>query len=71
MPCPIKNANSFKYVSYKDIKKFAADFKAVYKAPTEDLALSELEIVKEIWGKKYPYAIASWEQSWEVVRPFF
>ena len=63
--------NSFKYVSYKDIKKFAADFKAVYKAPTEELALSELEGVKELWGKKYPYAISNWEQNWDVVRPFF
>jgi len=63
--------NSFKYVSYKDIKKFAADFKAVYKAPTEELALSELEGVKEVWGKKYPYAISNWEQNWDVVRPFF
>lgn len=63
--------NSFKYVSYKDIKKFASDFKAVYKAPTEEVALSELEGVKEIWGKKYPYAISSWEQNWDVVRPFF
>lgn len=25
--------NSLKYVSYKDIKKFASDFKAVYKGP--------------------------------------
>lgn len=63
--------NSFKYVSYKDIKKFAADFKAVYKAPTEELGLSELEGLKETWGKKYPYAITSWEQNWDVVRPFF
>lgn len=63
--------NSFKYVSYKDIKKFASDFKAVYKAPTEEAALSELEGVKEAWGKKYPYAISSWEQNWDVVRPFF
>lgn len=63
--------NSFKYVSYKDIKKFASDFKAVYKAPTEEAALSELEGVKEIWGKKYPYALSSWEQNWDVVRPFF
>lgn len=53
--------NSFKYVSYKDIKKFAADFRAVYKAPKEELALSELEGVKEVWGKKYPYAIANWD----------
>lgn len=63
--------NSFKYVSYKDIKKFASDFKAVYKAPTEESALSEPEGVKEVWGKKYPYAISSWEQNWDVVRPFF
>lgn len=63
--------NSFKYVSYKDIKKFASDFKAVYKAPTEEAALAELEGVKELWGKKYPYALNSWEQNWDVVRPFF
>lgn len=63
--------NSFKYVSYKDLKKFSADFKAVYKAPTEEAALTELEQVKEVWGKKYPYAISNWEMNWDVVRPFF
>lgn len=63
--------NSFKYVSYKDIKKFSSDFKAVYKAPTEEVALAELEILKETWGKKYPYAISNWEANWDVVRPFF
>ena len=46
--------NSFKYVSYKDLKKFSSDFKAVYKAPTEESALSELESIKEIWGKNIP-----------------
>ncbi|MFI3213078.1 MAG: IS256 family transposase, partial [Eubacteriales bacterium] len=63
--------NSFKYVSYKDIKKFASDFKAVYKAPTEDAALAELEGMKESWGKKYPYALNNWEQNWDVVKRFF
>lgn len=63
--------NSFKYISYKDIKKFSADFKAIYKAPTEEIAITELETVKEIWSKKYPYAISNWEMNWEVVRPFF
>ncbi len=63
--------NSFKYVSYKDLKKFSSDFKAVYKAPTEEIALAELETLKEVWGTKYPYAISSWEMNWEVVRPFF
>lgn len=28
-----------------------ADFKSVYKAPTKDLALSELEALKENWGQ--------------------
>lgn len=63
--------NSFKYISYKDIKKFAADFKSIYRASTEEIAITELETVKEIWGKKYPYAISNWEMNWEVVRPFF
>lgn len=63
--------NSFKYVSYKDLKRLAADFKSVYKAPTEDLALSELEALKETWGGKHPYAIRNWEQNWEDVSPFF
>lgn len=63
--------NSFKYVSYKDIKKFSSDFKSVYKAPNEELALRELEMLKEKWGKKYPYAISNWESNWDVVSPFF
>lgn len=63
--------NSFKYVSYKDIKKFASDFKAVYKASNEELAISELESLKEKWGKKYPYAISNWEANWDVVSPYF
>ena len=63
--------NSFKYVSYKDLRKFASDFKNVYNAPTESMALTELEQVKEIWGKKYPYAISNWENNWEDVNSFF
>lgn len=63
--------NSFKYVSYKDLKKFASDFKNIYNAPTESAALAELEMVKETWGKKYPYAISNWENNWEDVSSFF
>lgn len=58
---------SFKYVSYKDLKSFASDFKAIYKAPSEEAALKELEDVKEKWGRKYPFAISNWD----VIRPFF
>jgi len=63
--------NSFKYVSYKDIRKFSQDFKAVYKAPNEDAALAELEVLKNTWGKKYPFAIINWESNWDVIRPFY
>ena len=44
--------NSFKYVNYSDLKKFSNDFKAVYNAPNETAAYSELEGLKEKWGKK-------------------
>ena len=63
--------NSFKYVNYSDLKKFSSDLKAVYNAPNEASALSELEKVKEKWGRKYPYAISSWENNWEDVSSFF
>lgn len=46
--------NSTKYVSYKDIKELMKDLKAVYKAPIEELALSNLDIFEEKWGKKIP-----------------
>lgn len=59
--------NSFKLVSYKDLKPFASDFKAVYKASSEETALKELEDLKKKWGKKYPYAISNWD----VISPFF
>ena len=63
--------NSFKYVNYNDLKKFSSDFKAVYNAPNETAALSELENIKETWGKKYPYAISNRENNWEDVSSFF
>ena len=63
--------NSFKYVSYKDLKDFAKDFKEVYKAVNEDAALENLGELEEKWGKKYPHAIRSWEMNWDVLSPFF
>lgn len=53
--------NSLKYVNYNDLKKFSSDFKSVYNAPNETTDLSELENMKEKWGKKYPYAISNCE----------
>ena len=33
------------------LKKLMKDLKAVYKVPTEDLALTNLDIFEEKWGK--------------------
>jgi transposase-like protein len=63
--------NSFKYVSYKDIKAFSNDFKEVYNAINEELALDKLYELKDKWGKEYPFAIRSWENNWDVICPFF
>ena len=52
--------NSFKYINYNDLKKFTSDFKAVYKAPTESAALSELEGIKE--RKVYFPVTALWRK---------
>ena len=41
--------NTTRFVSYKDIKKWMADLKRVYAAPTEETALDELESFRNIW----------------------
>lgn len=63
--------NSFKYVSYKNVKEFSKNFKEVYQAINEDVALEKLYELKEKWGKEYPFAIRSWENNWDVLSPFY
>ena len=63
--------NSFKYVSYKDLKAFSKDFKEVYHAINEDVALEKLYEIKDRWGNDYPFAIRSWENNWDVISPFY
>lgn len=63
--------NSFKYVSYKDLKAFSKDFKDVYTAVSEDAALESLCELKDKWGRQYPYAFRSWEGNWDVLSPFY
>jgi transposase-like protein len=63
--------SSSKFVSYKDIKPFMADLKLVYTAVTEESALENLMSFKEKWGKKYPAAIKSWEDNWDILSTFY
>lgn len=63
--------NSTKFVSYIDIKELMKDLKTVYKASTEELALSNLDIFEEKWGKKYPMCINSWRNNWAELSTYF
>ncbi len=63
--------NSTKYVSYKDIKELMRDLKSVYKAPTEELALTNLDIFEDKWSKKYPMCVSSWKNNWDKLLTYF
>lgn len=63
--------NTFKYVSYKDRKEMAKDFKSVYKAPTKENAWNNLMKLKDKWGKKYPLSFKSWQDNWESLSVYF
>ena len=63
--------NTLKFIANKDSRAFMKDLKNVYKAPTEESALQQLDIVEENWGKKYPLAIKSWRNNWTNISVFF
>lgn len=62
---------SMRYVNYKDMKQFASDLKAIYNSVTEEAALDNLLEFKAKWGKKYPAAIKSWENNWDILSTFY
>ena len=53
--------NSTKLCFLQRYKRVNEDLKAVYKANTEELALTNLDIFEDEWGKKYPMCINSWK----------
>lgn len=63
--------NSIKYIASKDKKSFMKDLKEVYKAPTEELALAQLDTLKETWGNSYGMVIDSWYNNWNNLSTFF
>ena len=63
--------NSSRYVVWKDKKAFTRDMKQIYDAPTKQAARAALEDLANTWGRKYPYAIKSWEDNWEELTVFF
>jgi transposase-like protein len=63
--------NSIKYIASKDKRDFMKDLKEVYKAPTEELALAQLDNLKNAWGSKYAIVIDSWYANWNNLSTFF
>lgn len=63
--------NSTRYISHKDKKEFCKDLKNVYRAVNEKVALDELSVLDDKWGKKYPLSINSWQNNWEELSTFF
>lgn len=62
---------TLKYVASKDQKQFMQELKEVYKAPTEEAALLNLDKLEENWGKKYSLAFKSWRNNWSNLATFF
>ena len=63
--------NSLKYVASKDQKIFMKDLKKVYQAATKSQAETELLKLEELWGKRYPVVINSWNENWDELSNYF
>ena len=63
--------NSIKYIASKDKREFVRDLKEVYKAATEELALAQLDNLKDKWSDKYGMVIDSWYNNWNNLSTFF
>jgi putative transposase len=62
---------AMRFVSYQDRKKVAAALRPIYTAPTDAAARLELDaFAASEWGKRYPAAVATWENAWERFIPF-
>lgn len=47
------------------------DLKEVYHAPTEEVALQELDLLDHKWGARYPSSISSWRNNWPTLATYF
>ena len=63
--------NSVRFVPHKDRKAIIAGLKAVYLAPSAELAAGALEEFASVWDTKYPVISRSWRNRWNEVIPFF
>jgi len=59
-----------KYISHREKKRFCADLRNIYTAPSEEAGYEALQNMKKEWE---PYAIylKSWEDNWSELSTFF
>jgi len=63
--------NSLKIVASKNQKEFMIDLKTVYQATSKEVAETNLLLLDEKWGKKYPMVIKSWNNNWDYLSTYF
>ena len=62
---------AMRFVSYADRKRVAAALRPIYTAPTVEAAETELLAFAESeLGRRYPAAVATWDNAWERCIPF-
>jgi putative transposase len=63
---------SLDFANWKQRKPLAAALRAIYAAPSADLALAALEAFERgEWGQRFPTIVAAWRRAWARVVPFF
>ncbi len=63
--------NTFKYIASKDQREFTKDLKSVYRAFNEEMALKNLDLLKDKWNDKYSVVIDSWYNNWPNLSTYF
>src|SRR6476469_4801828 len=63
---------SLEFANWKQRKPLAAALRAVYTAPSADVALAALDAFEQgQWGQRFPTIVAAWRRAWTRVIPFF
>lgn len=63
--------HSLNYVSWKQRKEVATDLKAIYQAPTVEMAEKNLDTFAAKWDASHPTIARSWRNNWERIIPLF
>jgi transposase-like protein len=63
---------SLDFANWKQRKPLAGALRAIYGAPSADLALAALDTFERgEWGQRFPTIVAAWRRAWSRVVPFF